>query len=84
MFGKGFCYNNFCSKYVFVFYILFCVIELMVLMLYYCYCNYILFFVGDCDDFDKECGKLFILVMCIVFEDIMVKKCLKMCNLCGK
>lgn len=45
--------------------------------------KYILLFVGDCDDFDEECGRFFILVMCIGFKDIMVKKCLKMCNLCG-
>lgn len=40
--------------------------------------------VGDCDDFDKECGKSLTLAMCTAFEDTMAKKCPKMCNLCGK
>ena len=52
--------------------------------LHHCYRNYISSLVGDCDDFDQECGKSLTLAMCSAFEDIMANKCPKMCNLCGK
>ena len=52
--------------------------------LHHCSRNYISSLVGDCDDFDQECGKSLTLAMCSAFEDIMAKKCPKMCNLCGE
>ena len=54
------------------------------LTLYHCNRNYRSSLVGDCDDFDQECGKSLTLAMCTAFEDIMTKKCPKMCNLCGE
>lgn len=39
---------------------------------------------GDCNDFDPECGKSLTREMCSAFEEAMAKRCPKMCNLCGK
>ena len=39
---------------------------------------------GDCNDFDPECGKSLTREMCSAFKEAMAKRCPKMCNLCGK
>ena len=45
---------------------------------------YFCFSLGDCDNFDSECGKGLSKDMCSSHREIMAKKCPKMCDLCGK